>query len=247
MQMNDKLHSEFLEHDAPWTMSSSRQKQSDFMKIKEQSLRSKDEADRSRKGSVDAEIVDLVDGINRLDDYFTTSSCAGRVVVYTLSNGRTKRGCKWLLVAHTEVSEDEILSKLHNPPEKDCDVENHLHVGDDCVVDGESNGTIWLKFEGFILHVRAKDMDAARRILNIFLDCGFKNSGVCLSKNGHPVVACRGATSLQVPLADGNTVFASPEYVRFLVANVNEKFSENRRRHAKLLVDIQKRLPQHAS
>lgn len=38
--------------------------------------------DKSPKGSVDAEIVDLIEEINAFDGYVTTSSCAGRVAVF---------------------------------------------------------------------------------------------------------------------------------------------------------------------
>lgn len=38
--------------------------------------------DLSPKGSIDIEIRDLVDDINRQEDLVTTSSCAGRVAVY---------------------------------------------------------------------------------------------------------------------------------------------------------------------
>jgi tRNA(Phe) wybutosine-synthesizing methylase Tyw3 len=37
--------------------------------------------DLSRKGSVDEPIKELVDFINSLASYFTTSSCSGRIVV----------------------------------------------------------------------------------------------------------------------------------------------------------------------
>jgi tRNA(Phe) wybutosine-synthesizing methylase Tyw3 len=37
--------------------------------------------DLSRKGSVDEPIKELVDFINSLERYFTTSSCSGRIVV----------------------------------------------------------------------------------------------------------------------------------------------------------------------
>jgi len=37
--------------------------------------------DLSRKGSVDEPIKELVDFINSLESYFTTSSCSGRIVV----------------------------------------------------------------------------------------------------------------------------------------------------------------------
>ena len=38
--------------------------------------------DLSRKGSVDEPIKDLVEFINSLDSYFTTSSCSGRIIVF---------------------------------------------------------------------------------------------------------------------------------------------------------------------
>lgn len=38
-------------------------------------------ADLSRKGSVDEEVVDLVRLLNAREEFFTTSSCAGRIVV----------------------------------------------------------------------------------------------------------------------------------------------------------------------
>ena len=41
-----------------------------------------DKADLSRKGSVDALIRSLVDCINACEDFYTTSSCSGRAVVF---------------------------------------------------------------------------------------------------------------------------------------------------------------------
>ena len=48
------------------------------MQQKEQCLSG---VDLSRKGSVDAPILDLVNFINAQPDFFTTSSCSGRTIV----------------------------------------------------------------------------------------------------------------------------------------------------------------------
>ena len=40
-------------------------------------------ADLSRKGSVDEPIRELVDYINELDSFYTTSSCSGRITVFS--------------------------------------------------------------------------------------------------------------------------------------------------------------------
>lgn len=52
---------------------------SGFGEIKSLVLASKD---NSNKGSIDAPIRELVDFINKLDCFVTTSSCSGRVVVF---------------------------------------------------------------------------------------------------------------------------------------------------------------------
>jgi len=51
-------------------------------------------ADLSRKGSVDEPIVDLIQFINGCDQYFTTSSCSGRICLYEEPVVATrKKGC----------------------------------------------------------------------------------------------------------------------------------------------------------
>ena len=54
-------------------------KQDIFLRQKEQCLRA---VDLSRKGSIDEPIVELVDYINTKADFFTTSSCSGRICVH---------------------------------------------------------------------------------------------------------------------------------------------------------------------
>lgn len=42
-----------------------------------------EKADLSRKGTIDAPVADLVECLNEADQYYTTSSCSGRILVYT--------------------------------------------------------------------------------------------------------------------------------------------------------------------
>lgn len=50
----------------------------EFRKWKAQCL---SKADLSRKGSVDEDVVELVQFLNTRDQFFTTSSCAGRILL----------------------------------------------------------------------------------------------------------------------------------------------------------------------
>ena len=54
----------------------------DFDKQKSSCL---SQADISKKGSIDVGISDLVNYINSQNDYFTTSSCSGRISIFSES------------------------------------------------------------------------------------------------------------------------------------------------------------------
>lgn len=41
------------------------------------------EVDLSKKGSIDDQIMDLIQYINTKENYFTTSSCSGRISVFS--------------------------------------------------------------------------------------------------------------------------------------------------------------------
>ena len=56
--------------------------QGEFIQFNELKLRRLGGKDKSKKGSYDAPIQDVVDFINNCSCYFTTSSCSGRVVVF---------------------------------------------------------------------------------------------------------------------------------------------------------------------
>lgn len=53
-------------------------RQAEFGKWKAQCLA---KADLSRKGSVDEDVVELVQLLNGREQFFTTSSCAGRILL----------------------------------------------------------------------------------------------------------------------------------------------------------------------
>ncbi|XP_006831095.1 PREDICTED: tRNA wybutosine-synthesizing protein 3 homolog isoform X2 [Chrysochloris asiatica] len=70
-------------------------------------------ADLSRKGSVDDDVVELVQLLNTQDQFFTTSSCAGRILL--LDGGVNgfevqKKNCCWLLVTHKPCVKDDVHS-----------------------------------------------------------------------------------------------------------------------------------------
>ena len=173
--------------------------------------------DLSRKGSIDAPIVDLTQIINNHPDLFTLSSCSGRIVVLRESSesGVRKAGCDWLLVSHDHLGCDQVISTLAS---RDTSVPG-------CVV---------IKFEPFVLHVQCRDLDMGRSVVTAASESGFRNSGLTVSRSGKIVAAVRSTHGLETPVTDdqGHDM-VSQEYVKLIIDKANQKLTENIKRRDK--------------
>ncbi|XP_036301521.1 tRNA wybutosine-synthesizing protein 3 homolog isoform X2 [Pipistrellus kuhlii] len=99
-------------------------------------------ADLSRKGSVDEDVAELVQLLNGQEQFFTTSSCAGRILLLDGNiNGFEvqKQNCCWLLVTHKPCVKDDVIVALK-----------------------KANGDAILKFEPLILHVQCRELQDAQ-------------------------------------------------------------------------------------
>ncbi|VDI39976.1 Hypothetical predicted protein, partial [Mytilus galloprovincialis] len=168
--------------------------------------------DFSRKGSIDVKIIDLSIFINNQKDYFTTSSCSGRIILFDDSVGESdkvtnKQGCQWLFTSHDLVDKSQMMPVLED-------------ITGDCV----------FKFEPFVLHVQCRTIDFAQLLLQCAVQSGFRNSGISLGKKGKYVVGVRSTHSMEVPLSQSGQLLVSTEYVEYLISLANKKMEENFRR-----------------
>ncbi len=169
--------------------------------------------DKSPKGSVDQPICALVGAINRHSDLVTTSTCSGRIVLFE-SASTACRGGRWLLVSHATTTMDEVEESLAG---------------------AGSSGTIALKVEPAILHVQCRNVACAKRLLQVGLRAGFRESGLVLSDSEKVMLAIRTTSDgLELPLVADGARLVSEEYLRFIVTHANAKFEASQRRLAAL-------------
>lgn len=166
--------------------------------------------DRSKKGSVDKLILPLLEQINNKDNYYTTSSCSGRVYLWRNKAGK-KKDTEWLKVSHEPIS----LNFL-----------NH-----------EASGLVWLRLEPMILHVCCSNLDAANKLL-ILAQKQYKKSYL-LSINKKIIVEIRGSEFLEMPLyQDSSCLFNDKELVVELVNKKMKKISVGLERFMELVGEI---------
>lgn len=178
-----------------------------------QSLLSK--PDKSRQGGIDEGIKPLVSAINALPDYFTASSCAGRCVLLNLYGAR-KNQSRWLFKSHREVKPSELIKVLE---------------------DAEGlKGSVWLKFEPFILHVHSRTEGAAFRLLKLARACGLKKAGIISGGNTY-VLEIEGNDRLEV-LVWKQGFRISPQDLRAQVSELNRKHKSNKKKLGRLLSSL---------
>ena len=126
-----------------------------FNKEKKDFLKKKD---KSKKGCIDGDIVKVVEEINLKKDYYTTSSCAGRIILLEMKS-KKKNDCNWIFTKHKKINYNEINNSLKK------------------YKDEKIRHEIWFKQQPLILHVACRDLDAAKRLLEEARKV-FKRAGV---------------------------------------------------------------------
>merc|ERR1712168_387655 len=221
--------------------------------------------DHSKKGSFAKPIDDLMMYINAHEDYFTTSSCSGRIIVFSEGDEK-KKGCRWLLTSHETVKADDVIETIQNEWCNDSNAgkveETNRYNGEretpelmsdssvSCsgapAIPGSGEGqdsNITFKYESFILHLQSRTLEGAQEMLKVALGCGYRNSGLVVGKKKKFMVAVRSTHGLEVPLVFGSVAGVSDEYIRHLVALANDKLSENFVKVDKFFDQVKKNFP----
>ena len=167
--------------------------------------------DKSKKGHIDEEIKELVNAINKQPNYYTTSSCSGRILLYSTSPDRKKNETKWIFVSHNVVSFQDIEKVLEQLP--------------NCVV--------FFCFEPLILHVVCRDLDAADNLLQLCNISGLKHSGI-ISLSKRIIIEIVGNERLDSLIAVHGKLFITISGISFFIDDANEKMKRNLKRIEKL-------------
>ncbi|ADB57153.1 tRNA(Phe) 7-((3-amino-3-carboxypropyl)-4-demethylwyosine(37)-N(4))-methyltransferase [Archaeoglobus profundus] len=147
---------------------------------------------------VDEDIIPLLDLINSLDCFVTTSSCSGRIVVLDVPKIGDKLNAKFLDKWHQPIDWKEIVKALEG-----------------------SIRTAWLISDPPIIHVACRDLECAKALMKIANDSGFRRCG--LISLTRLVVEITSFERLEAPLAVDGRIVVSEEYIRLLADFANEK------------------------
>ncbi len=166
--------------------------------------------DRSRKGERDEQIEPLLALLNEHPDYYTTSSCAGRILVMTEAGSKPES--QWLFLSHVPVSAEQVRAALSDLPAD----------------------PVWVRMESFIVHVGCRTADAAETIVTRARSLGLKRAGI-IGLRPRVMVEVIGNERLDAPIAERGLLVVSPEYLDVLIREGNRKLEANAERLSRFL------------
>lgn len=159
-------------------------------------------------GYVDEDIIGLLKLFFKLPYAFTKSSCSGRITAVDAKFPWSRDG-SIVFKVHRPITEDELFKIISKPVKE----------------------RLWLNVQGPIIHVVAKDLDSAKKILELARKAGFKHSGI-LVLDEHPLVELTTGVRANILLKIGErlVIDPSPEVVDI----INEVLLEGKRRLRRL-------------
>jgi len=179
------------------------------------------------KNEVDSDLVQFLKEFNKKKFYYTSSSCAGRIIL--LHDLGSKKYSYFVARWHRKVKVDEVLKGIN----KFCE-------GND-----SSKGILWFKQEPLILHIVAYDLDGAEKILKTAISYGLKHSGIMALSEQRYIVEINGNERMSVPIVFKKLLVendALPQYLSSIVALANKNFEKNELRRNKFLDDLKNKI-----
>jgi tRNA wybutosine-synthesizing protein 3 len=159
--------------------------------------------DKSSIGGWDKHIVSLCEKINKLENYYTLSSCSGRIVL--LKNLEKKQPGMFVFRSHEKIRFEQIKKAL----------ENYRN-------DKGKDGLIF-KQEQPILHVACKTLDDAEKMLKMAQEAGFKHSGIMSIADSRIVVEIIGSEQLALPIFASGKIPVDDDFLKMLVKESNSR------------------------
>ena len=167
--------------------------------------------DKSNIGKWDARVVKLCGKLNKNEDYYSLSSCSGRIVL--LKNVVKKTGGLFVFRSHNKVKLRELMGSIK---------------GDH----GKEN--LVFKQEPFILHVGCRDLKSGVKLLKKAQDAGLKHSGIIALSGNRVVLELTSSEQLAFPIVVDGKMIVDEDFLKIALVEANVRLERTWKKIKKL-------------
>ncbi len=172
-------------------------KNKEYLDAKEKALKALEKAYCEKK--IDDGVSLILKQINALNGFYTSSSCAGRIVLLQIPTIGDKHGACFLGIWHRTIEANEVLVSAAQA----------------------TTGLLWLLAQSPIIHIGAETLTQANSMVKTAISSGFKNSAV--KSTGKKIIIELASTErLDAPIGRDGLLFCEKQYLDLLVEISNE-------------------------
>lgn len=169
------------------------------MKFKDMKTKQLSKADKSNIGKWDVKIKGLCDKLNKKKEYYTTSSCAGRIILLKSSKGKIENG--FLFRTHKKIKFEELKKILDKVDYK---------------------GFVEFQQTTCILHVACASLEDAQKLIDKSKFVGWKRSGI-MATGKRFVVELISTENIEFPIMNKGQVLVDDDFLKLIVREANNK------------------------
>ena len=155
--------------------------------------------DKSSKGDWDKPILKLCEKLNKQKNYYTTSSCSGRVLLMIDQEKKAKGLFNW--VSHKKFTLKQLKKEITKLPK---------------------NAPIKYKQDPCILHVACRSIKDAITLYDKAKGIGWKRSGL-ISFEKRIVLELNSTEKLEFPIIQNKKLLVEDDFLKAIVKDSNEK------------------------
>lgn len=171
------------------------------MTFQQQKQKQLSKSDKSSIGSWDSKIKQLCNKLNKSKNYYTTSSCGGRIVLIKSLDEKSED--VFLFRTHDKISFNELKKALENI---------------------KYNGLVEFQQTTCILHVACESFNDAQEIVNKAKFAGWKRSGIMGGKRN--MVELHSTESMSFPIMENKKILVNDDFLKLIVKQANKKLEK---------------------
>ena len=160
--------------------------------------------DKSSAGKWDKKIIKLCNKINKLENYYTTSSCSGRAL---LMIDQEKKGENlFIFVSHDKITFKQLKGELSKAV--------------------KLNKKVKFKLEPCILHVACKALEDTKLFYDKGKEAGFKRLSIIGTSHGF-TFELNSTEKLEFPIIEKNKILVDDDFLKLIVEDSNTKLEKS--------------------
>jgi len=167
--------------------------------------------DKSKQGFLDEEIKNLVNLINDKKNCYTTSSCAGRILILFRPETKIKSDVVWIYKSHQKSDFEIIMNSLN-----------------DFLKSNTLTGQIIFKQEPMIIHIATSSLDIANQLMTVAGDCGFRRKGI-ISFSKRIILEVTSSNTIEFPIGQDSNLSITENFLKYVLGFANNNIDYNKK------------------